>query len=90
MCTILTCLYLSIGLAGMRHVPQPPPGYAWMMDITRPQNPYGIIAIGTEFSVRSWISVGAELRHQSSLSTGQDYGQDTASVFVRLTPFRNR
>lgn len=90
LCTIICGLYLAGGAAHMGGHHEPGPGRAWMNDITRPRNPYGIAEIGWQSPTWRRLDLTIAGRHMSSTSTGTDYGSNTAELRVRWRPFNGR
>lgn len=88
LCAILCNLYLSAGAAYLNTVHAPPcQNCAWYHDITRPKNPYGVLAVGWETPQLRGLSAGLEARHMSSTSSGKDAGVDTIEARLTWRPF---
>jgi hypothetical protein len=85
--TILCAFYLDAGVLALQPSPAPPPGYVWVYDPNRTANPYGVVAAGFEFELTPHLSWRVEVRHQSSLATGRDRGENSAGAFVRWRPW---
>ena len=85
--SILASIYLQGSIAVYRGVTAPPAGKAWLLDITRTANPYGVLQLGsTIYANKRWM-VDLDLRHASSMATGQDKGINSAEFSVRFYPF---
>jgi hypothetical protein len=86
---ILAAFFLQGGLAVMQAPPNPDQyqHQYWQFDITRVQNPYGIVAVGFEHDWGQW-NVSIQGRHMSTTTTGLDHGQNTVELSVRVHPFR--
>ena len=69
--------------ARMFSPPSPPPGTAWQLDRSVIANPYGVLAVGLEWELTPRWSTRIELRHESSIASRMDLGENSAGVFVR-------
>lgn len=88
-CAALLCaLYLDAGLAVMAPPGTPRPGNYWPLDRNHVANPYGVLAIGLEYELTPRWAARFELRHESSVATPRDVGENSAGVFVRWRPWR--
>lgn len=87
-CFTLAGIHLDGGLAMMANHPAPPPGCTWIYDLNKIDNPYGIAAVGysIEFKHLQW---DIQFRHQSSIATGQDMGENTTVLSFSWHPWSN-
>lgn len=56
-------------------------------DITNTRNPYANVVLGYEKDFRCFslnCTTGINVAHQSSVSTGQDYGRNSANASLRI------
>ena len=88
-CLALLCaFYLDAGVMAVAPTGTPPPGHIWIYDRNRVANPYGVLAVGLEFEPSRRLSWRVEYRHESSLATRQDLGENSVGAFVRWRPWR--
>ena len=87
---ILAALYLQAGAAYMlpHGSPQSYGWEYWRFDITEVRNPYGSLEVGFETDQDRHLSGSLSFRHLSSMTRGQDFGQNTVEVRVKWKPFR--
>lgn len=86
---ILCALYIDAGVVAMHQIQRPTPTWSWYYDRNQIRNPYGVIAIGLEYDLTARLSARLELRHESSIATPHDLGENSAGVFVRWRPFQH-
>lgn len=86
---LLCGLYVDVGAVALASIPPPPPPLtAWRYEITDTRNPYARIAVGYSHEFAPGWSARLELAHESSLTTRQDRGRNSAGAFITWRPFR--
>lgn len=88
MSCFLACLHLTLGMAYAEHTKAPPCADCWWWyDITRVENPYGIVELGWQKQYDQ-ASIDIALRHESSMGTRKDKGFNSIEVRFNWFPFR--
>lgn len=88
-CAAALCgLYLELSAQVMLPRSQPANDGWWMYDRTCAANPYAVVAVGYEWQPRESVRVFAEYRHESSVMTRVDRGEDALRVGFRYYPVR--
>jgi hypothetical protein len=98
-CALLFCLAGLYAETGIGYVDKPPTAMEWVykespaqfatLKVSSVPNPMGRIAIGHEWEAGRY-RFNLELRHESSLSTGQDKGQNSAWASAKVFPWRQK
>ncbi len=89
-CAAILCgLYLeaSVQVIQPRALPPVPEAW-WYYDRTRVDNPFGVIALGYEWQPNPATRWFIELRHESSVRTPIDRGEDSVRAGFRWYPAR--